>query len=815
MKQAFVCKSPSEVFRHGTYHDRHQSKLTERITAVWRHVTTSSGNLRLDVKTRHLTEFRRNIPDDQHPAGESTSWKSRMFIGKTGATGLALSSAITRFGTCPAQGLMNLNRIEHDPLTSTPSMGHTIQFYPHEQGSDPWFGVCCSPFTEQTVLDEKGQACLVRWFDRSHVGFQKGQPTTFYELTGAKQYQLLECMEDWGHLMEYDQTTELFTVAQDDTTTSGAGEDEGHPHNPDWYDSQVRTSEEELSGASPSREDLLAFGSVFRLQPLFFVETDGYTPRFPTSCGPPNNGPCVWDTTPYVRDFNKLPLVTPDGPVFLQPVRYTCKTHQKTVQAGARDDIATEPMGGLNINYYRLGDMRYSAVILPELQAAYVDTLTVAMVRRRILDRWCTGALAKLTHLKHHQKETGLRTHSLQRASRVVLALPDFVPSDESLTDLQLVLFQTLVLPYIEEYDAAVSAFDGQLQRIDGTFKCASVVMAHNPQPKNAKASGADSHGSRVFLKVGGCVLVVVGLEGLCLTSPRLVPSESNASISAVVGYVLRNRRNILGSLSAPSGFVTDCIRRHKTMLWRTVIEIYPELAADGEGLSDDRMLMLQDISHREWQFTRKIATPKTHGDYHDYVSGIKDVFHQLRVSTVTDTDEWTQSRVEWKNNRTSYYRDHFGNETISEKVLNDHLRTSLLQWDKSTKTSDTITLHALRELGNAGMCWILPEYTPRRLLIRTAKRLLMDPFEIERLFPDHGYETGEDFLLHLQGINRFYKEPRSLSRQYSTSTVVKRLGAHLPQARKGRARSHPRRSYNYIYIYAHIDYIHTRIYPR
>jgi hypothetical protein len=802
----FSTSGSYDVKRHLKAHEADEAKQVAKVREVWHLASTTSPSLNRVVDVKNQTTFRTLIDTQQTPAGSARSWESRLHIGKVDNTGACLAGAIERFGTCPLQAPACLLQHIHDPETVLPLPGHTLRFFPSEGDAKPWYGVCCGAFSIQDVLGEQGLACEILWFDETHDGPWGEGSATFYHLTKWRQLQLFACMENWGHLLLYDSESKLFVLPDDGEEADAQFEEwdqdqYGHPDNPAWREQLLESSAEDID---VSDEELLVFGAVFPQKYLHLVQTDGITPRSPDGCGADqiSLGTCEW-APPFAGDLLKLPVHTSTGPIFLRPVRYYCKQHKQTVTTGARTTAEVDPYS-MNVPFYRLGNMRYSAEALPGLQAMYVECLTVAGVRRSLLMRWLTEALSRIVSVKRMQVTMKLRTSMLQRGSRAIIALPDFLPSVESLTELQLVLFQQLVLPFVPRYDAAVAAYDGQLVRLDATFKSASVVLAKcpaivtaaNEDPKNKRAD------KKVYKKVAGCTLVAVGLEGLCLCAPRLAPSENNPSIRKLACDIMTARRSTLGSVSAPSAFVTDTIRRHKKVLKSALYEVYPEFRAGAEaetdegGESDEDVLMLQDITHREWVFTKQVAQPKTHPDRVDYRMACKETFHQLRIP-VPDTARgatWTERREKWSANKTELSRKVGGSTTT--RGIRGHLRRGILESDLATPIDDKVTEQALLVLGNAGMFGLqdaLGGYVPRRILVRAARRILMDDASIILCFPDHGYVDGNEFLAHIEGVNVFYKIVRSRTQGYTPGSVVARL-ATMPLNDKAVQRGDKRR---------------------
>ena len=700
--------------------------------------------------------------------------------------------------------MIALDNVAHDPGTNRPHKGHVVSFLDTDDGN-VWYGLCCGDFTEQDVFGTHGLACPIMWFDRSHSGDWKGVAAEYYELTTCVQPQLRAAMDDWGHLLLYDPDLKMFVKPDEDDNeldenTAASIEPAA------WFDALIANTEAECSGGTASREELLLLQALCPIRLQFFIDNVTRKPTLPSTCGTDDSKKCQWQT-PFAREFSKLPVCMPCGPCFLRPVRYRCSTHGKFIQAGSKGGPQQDPSIVLNINPYRLKDMHYDRAFVRELQAMYIEDLTAESVRRRIISRWGTSCLQAMELLKQSQNSLGLRTTFLQRASRLTLVMSELAPSAKSIIELQLVLFQTTVAPLIPEYDKAVAAFDGQLLRVDGTFRTAARVMVHDPA-----ARGVSNR--PISKSVFGAVLVVIGLEGLNLVTPRIVPAESKQHLKAIVEYVMRNRRDVLGSLGAPVGFCTDSIQKHRLFLRDSLYMIFPELrAARGHPFGtpgpteDDEMddlLMLQDIPHREWAFTEKAAKPKTHGDYKEYRLDIKRVFRQLRLCYKAIAGPDIEDLVR-------YWRDALRQEAAregysyvtTEQGLQDCLRTGILNHPASNQECDFGTRHALLYL-NANACEVftgLLGYIPPRYLARAARRLSLPPATVALIDAERGYKDSDDFLHHLEQVNVFYKTPRSLARQKTASSVISQLAStpaaagHIAPGKKRKRQLAPARA--------------------
>ena len=781
-KAAFTCIKRSKAVRHAQSHQSmgHKHPALEQ---TWYILKARTSVANQSTNTRRQTSFRTNIDEKNSTAGQekppsgSTGWRTRLHIGKLGETATCLESRIQQLHTTWKTGPPKSLRMPHDPGTSQPETGHTIQFNPSEDGGCIWYGLCTSTCGPVDVFGDSGIGCTVQWFELSHRGQWNGKPADFYELSDHIQPQLLEAMTDWGHLLHYDREHRLFVDIEESATEWN--EIENAPGNVEQALRDYQQIAENTETAQATKEDLLVASAVFPTHVLHFVDRKGM-PKNPTYCRKGAIG-CQWRDI-WRRPVANAPIMTMNGPVLTSQTRYRCYTHNMTIDASADEADDPDQDCCLSLEHYQLGYMRYESALLAQMHSIYMDALTMAACRQRLLDQWNSYALRLITVLKGNQANLALSTGRLVRATDTVLwALHEFIPSDKALTKAILAMYQELVLPRMLAYDEAVAAFDGQVIRTDGTFRSATAVRQRIPD------TGSKSKEKYIDRKVAGAVLVAVGTEGLCLTQPRLVPWENKASIEKLMTYILGCRRRVLGSLSAPAAFTTDNIRQHHTVLWSAVWSVYPELRTavgdrQQEKEEDTPVLMMQDIAHREWVFTDKIASPKTHGDYADYVSTMKDIFHQLRLPHNGHRETMTgyKDRIaEWKKNKRPGKQ-----ETLC--VVQDRMKRGILEPETATRKDDEVTLYALSQLGNAAIV-VFGEsepYIPRRVLARTVTRLGMDQQQKNILFPDHGYPDGETFLIHLRGGNLFYATPRSRARQCSIDEVARVLTK--PQGTRG-----------------------------
>lgn len=756
----YTAEKPYDARRHGVFHDKQEARRHKEALEVWGMVNKKADSLRATVVDKHRTEFRREmerLEGTSTRAPSTLQWRTRLTVGKDGSVGTILASAVERIGAAPLQATTHLpdNVRNSSERTGVPAPGNIIRFNaPDEIKEDAWYALCCGTTSQVEVHGRVCIGCPIRWLELSHVD-DSGR--RWYELTDWQSTQALECMDEWGTILEFDTQTALFG---EETTQHAAQATVDGQTDTTWFERLIKNS----NSGDPTREEIRMFANVFRTTTLYYVDADGRALEHPPmSCAQGIQG-CRWSSNVSVRGIMRQPLITEEGPLFLRPVRYTCVEHKRHVTAGGLADDGEgqddDSHGGdpyqLNHPYYRLASMRYACTLLPVLQASYMESLTVAAVQRDLHRWWVARAMAVVEQEKQLQARLGLGTQAMKRAVRAVLCLADYVPSAQSITRLQLVMFQYVVLPRIPEYDKAVAAFDGQLIRIDGTFAASTVVLT------------SDGGGTRRKKRVGGCVLVAVGLEGLCLQAPTLTPGENRKSMQEVVESVMRRRRAVLGSGSAPVGFCTDTIRRHRSFLAESLQRVYPEMATDEESV-----LMLQDTSHREWVFTRKIARPKDHPDYGDYVAAIRDVFHQLRVPVNLE-----ETSDQWATRGNAVQLDGTKKAAFLRAVVHHH---------GASPKDDETALTTLRSLGNAATC-AFGTYIPRRVLVRTARRLGVDKEDVLGLFPDHGYKTGEDFLLHLRGVNTFYSKVRSLAGKKQAPHVVSKIGVMNLPALLGRS---------------------------
>ena len=348
-----------------------------------------------------------------------------------------------------------------------------------------------------------------------------------------------------------------------------------------------------------------------------------------------------------------------------------------------------------------------------------------------------------------------------------MFALADYAPSVDSLTDLQLVLFKHLVEPRIPQYDAAVAAFDGQLIRIDGTFRVAARVRVHALSTGSGKTTP-----KIIYKKVGTALMVVVGLEGLILNNLDLVPAENNDAYEKCVLPVLTSRRELLGSLSAPAAFVTDTIKKHRHVLFKATDKVYPELQLAPLDEKDrlERVLMLQDILHRQWAFTKKSVT-RTHPDFKMYESAVKEVFHQLRCRSKKEMQVPVPAADVAAETKTALLKCLADAGNANDGAL-------CLQFLQKYQSRSMAALHVLTG-----------EYVPRVVLKRLAVRLGHVRADLPKLFPDYGYQTSTEFLFHLQGVNDYYARTRSATGKCGDQTVVNELGRYTGPVKRGTGR--------------------------
>ena len=79
---------------------------------------------------------------------------------------------------------------------------------------------------------------------------------------------------------------------------------------------------------------------------------------------------------------------------------------------------------------------------------------------------------------------------------------------------------------------------------------------------------------------------------------------------------------------------------------------------------------------------------------------------------------------------------------------------------------------------------------------MRAARRLLIPTETIQKLLPDHGYYSSDDFRDHLEQLHRCYKTVRSAAARHSGGAVVASLGrpTHVPRLPPGPAPDSPGR---------------------
>lgn len=364
-------------------------------TKLWTHITKNNA-LNLKRKEKHTSEFRRQTENAESGSLGSTYWKDRLTIGKEGLTGACLAEAVSRWGKLAGSGVALPKDLEHQGQCTYPRPGHTVQFYKTESG-DVWYGVCCGDFQQATVFGEEGEACLIRWFDRSHDITRDGTTTTYYELLNVMQLQLLSSMEDWGDLFVYHGSSKLFTRRMDGESIGD--DDQARTGAPNWYKDLVHS--DETGQETMELEDYEVCRRLFPLEEIYLADGGGRRVPYEGRCSnstTTNANCCKWTSYRQPSRFVKLPMITRDGPVFLQPDRYECKAHGGNFEATST--LKVFKPHDTNLPYIRVGDMKYRIEYALELQAMYADHQNIAAMRRRVIDTWLNRGLEIIWRLK-------------------------------------------------------------------------------------------------------------------------------------------------------------------------------------------------------------------------------------------------------------------------------------------------------------------------------------------------------------------------------------------------------------------------------
>ena len=283
-KAAFTCEKRANAVRHAASHTS-RARAHSPLGQTWNILLERNAMSSRPPNKAKQTPFRtriddaNNAPAQQHPPIGSVHWRTRLLIGKVGTSAAILESSIQQLHTSWHIGPPRAMRIAHNPGTSQPERGHTIQFNPCEEGASIWYGLCTSSCGPVDVFGDKGIGCTVKWFELSHRGQWKGSPADFYELSDNAQPQLLDAMTDWGHLLVYDQENRLFVDVKDGTfepevDAASKGEQAllDHPAHTDDTTTQPAT-----------REDLLVANTIVPTHVLHFVDRLGQ-PTNPTRC---------------------------------------------------------------------------------------------------------------------------------------------------------------------------------------------------------------------------------------------------------------------------------------------------------------------------------------------------------------------------------------------------------------------------------------------------------------------------------------------------------------------------------------------------
>jgi hypothetical protein len=115
----------------------------------------------------------------------------------------------------------------------------------------------------------------------------------------------------------------------------------------------------EVSTKKLNAETLILVQELFPEQLLYPVKADG-TPDIPVRCPISGDGqPCK--IVSWAREPLSNPVLTPHGPVFLRPVRWTCRTHGHDQTAGSKGTLSdlSDPFQ-MSVPHYRMKNVRVS-----------------------------------------------------------------------------------------------------------------------------------------------------------------------------------------------------------------------------------------------------------------------------------------------------------------------------------------------------------------------------------------------------------------------------------------------------------------------
>ena len=600
---------------------------------------------------------------------------------------------------------------------------------------------------------ERGPGYGIQWLDKHCEG------TCEYYLTKLTGQQLCSQMYPTAVAMVYDVERKLFSLGV-------------RPSNVDLE--IILQHADEVVGDTQTVEELMVVKHLFPERLLYPVKVDG-SPDIVTRCANNRDGHECKITT-WARKALSNPVLTPNGPVFLRPVRWECTVHKQKQTAGSKDDLDdTSDPYHTSVPHYRLRNVRVSPELIMQLQGYWVESLCLQRSRRCVMMAWNVKAFEKIEYLKGMQQKLNLKTQMLVKACQLINLLESCLPCMETVTNILLTVYQRIVQPRMVEYDKAVIAFDGGFMRMDCTFAVARSCCVFVP------TTGPDKKTTNRKLRVGGACLVIMGTEGLILRRPLMIPSESRKSVSGELATVMMIRRKMCGINSAPFGFGSDSMADDKHMCLELLYRVWPEMKAF--DIDNPTFLFTQDIHHRQVKFTMAAST--MHCDRTEYTTAINQVFHRLtlalhehRAHDIFKKGYWDRRWMYALHDLESYH----GNiAAILRKAFDGGCQLDAQEC--------RIVEYTLSELGNAASTQLVDEldiiFIPTKILTTAARRVGMSRDEINSLFTVSGYEDAQDFIDCLSGTIDYYKVTRNRANRTSPALVTEYIGTQLASNRE------------------------------